>query len=416
MRQHLPTLDRPAAKTTAAVLRELVARVEADHPTRQSTSPGEYGAQQALAEELAARNLEVEELPFRFSRSLYAVLALHYAVVVIASLLLFWQPLSSAALHLFAGLSYFLDCHYRGFWLRRCLPFRRSQNIVARWTPAGPIRRRIVFLAHADAAPTGWLFEPGFLRWVLVRWPNSLAVLKKQMLLWMISLAILVALDLVYATTGYFRPRLFIGMTLGSLLPLVLMLQIVWNKRIVPGANDNLTGCAAVVALADRLRGRTPDDVEIVYAITGCEESGRGGAWALCRAMKNHWSPNDTTIIGLDTLSGGDLVYHVEGEIIPRFPPRDMLDCAQEVADADQRFRTFRAFHAPAGATDAAPFLWSGFPAICLVRIDPRADIPQNYHLLSDTHDNVDFHDVSDAVDFAEALALALISLRSSAS
>jgi Zn-dependent M28 family amino/carboxypeptidase len=234
-------------------------------------------------------------------------------------------------------------------------------------------------------------------------------LLKKQMLLWTASIAVLVALDAAYAATGQIRPALYIGMTAGSLVPLVLMLQIVWTNRIVPGANDNLTGCSAVVSLADRLRENVPDDVELVYVISGCEESGRGGAWNLLRAMRGRWSPSDTTVIGLDTLSGGTLRYHVEGEILPRAPGRELCQCAQEVALADPRFRGFGPYHPPAGATDVAPFLWHGFDAICLVRVDPQTDIPRNYHVPTDTHANVDFQEVSDAVDYAEALVLALV-------
>lgn len=399
------SIPHPSEASETTFLHALIERIEEECPRRESTSPDEERAQEILGDELAARGLDVEKFSFRYSRSLYAVLALHYAIATLGSAFYLWQPLIGAALHLFVALTYLLDCHYRGFILRRCVPWGTSHNIVASLPATSVTRRRIVFIGHADAAPTGWMFAPAFLHRVHKPWPNSLYLLRKQMLGSTLALLLLATLGIIRATTGYWFPFMYYGFTLASLIPLILLLQIVWTNRTVPGANDNLTGCAAVVLLADRFTARPLPDTECVFVITGCEEAGRGGAWALEQQMRGVWDPKTTTIIGLDTLSGGQLRYHVEGEILPIWPSQQLVQAMQTAAGDDERFAGITPYHAPAGATDVAPFVCQGYDGACLTRIDPHNDLPPNYHVPEDTVANINASDVRDAVDFAERLA-----------
>jgi hypothetical protein len=144
--------------------------------------------------------------------------------------------------------------------------------------------------------------------------------------------------------------------------------------------------------------------VELVFVTTGCEESGRGGAIALEEQMRGVWDPRATTILGLDTLSGGPLRYHIEGEYFPIYPSLGLRAADERVAGSDERFGEVRAYHAPAGATDVAPFVLRGYDGLCLTRISPRTDLPPNYHVPADCAANLIIEDVRDAVDFAERL------------
>jgi hypothetical protein len=257
------------------------------------------------------------------------------------------------------------------------------------------------------------MFHPRFLHRAHVAWPNWLCLLRKQMFLALLSLLILFALDIIRATTGYWRPGLHIGLTFAFVVTLVLLLQIVLTNRTVPGANDNLTGCIALVALAERMEAAKPDDVELVFVVTGCEESGRGGSWALWRAMHKHWTRENTLVLGLDTLSGGVLRYHIEGEILPIWPARNLRQCIATVAASDDRFAGMTPYHAPAGATDVAPFVCHGYQGLCLVSVDPHSDLPRDYHVPADDLQNINFRHVANAVDFAEKLILECCALKS---
>ncbi|MCU0879657.1 MAG: M28 family metallopeptidase [Pirellulaceae bacterium] len=396
--------------TEVDVIRRLVRTLERRFPRRASGSVNERRAQELLAEEFERRGLSIAWQPFRASRSLYAVLAWHNAVAVAGSVVFIWQPLVGALLQLFAGISYLLDCHYRAYLLRRLVPRARSQNLIATLPAAAPVRRRVVFTAHADAAPTGWMFEPAFLYWIQRFAPQRPAILRRHMFGWLASLVVLSVLAVIRATTDWWWfPIWYGGLTLASLVPLVLMLQIVLTNRIVPGANDNLSGCAALVLLAERLQSGLPDDCEVVLVVTGCEESGRGGAEALAREMRDEWPAASTTFLVLDTISGGDLRYMVEGEIWPIEPPSELVEQIQAVARETGR-EALRAYHAPAGATDAAPLLLAGYDAVCLSRIDERIDLPRNYHLPTDRSGNLSCEQAVETVDLVERLARHLAS------
>jgi hypothetical protein len=386
-------------------LEDLIHRLEAEFPARAPTSIQEKAAQEALAAELAQRGLEVERQTFRFSRCLYSVVALHVALVVIGSACYLWQPWIAVLLQSFAVVSYLLDCHYRGYWLRRLLPQGPSQNIIARLPASGRIRRRVVFLAHTDAAPAGWMFSPSLLWLVHTNWRNGLCLLRKHMFGWTLLTALLIALDIILALTGYWFPGTYYIATLSSAVPLVLATQMALSRKIVPGANDNLSGCAALVLLSERLSRHTPQGVEFVFVITGCEESGRGGAAALERRMRDQWDRRTTTIIGLDMLSGGVLRYHVEGEVIPLWPSANLQALVAEAAAGDKRFEGLKPYCAPAGATDAAPFLWHGYDGLCLARVEERSDLPAYVHTMEDRAANIVPRDIQGAVDYAERLA-----------
>jgi hypothetical protein len=383
---------------------KFIGRLEGDFPARAPTTAQERGAQEAVAEELARRGLEVERQPFRFSRSLYSVIALHCGIAVLGSACYPWQPWLAAGLQTFAMVSYLLDCHYRGYWLRRLFPQGDSQNIIARLPSAGTMRRRIVFIAHADAAPAGWMFSPFFLWLVHQNWPERLCLLRKQMFGWTAVTTGLVALDVICGLTGYWFPILYYIASLSSAVPLVLLTQMALSRQISPGANDNLSGCAALVLLSERLSRQQPEGVEIYFVVAGCEESGRGGAWALARRMHDAWDRERTIIIGLDMVSGGVLRYHVEGEVVPIWPSANLQSWAAKAAAGDNRFDGLKPYYAAGGATDAAPFLCHGYDGLCLVRIDPRSDLPSWLHTMDDCAANILPRDIRDAVDYAERL------------
>ena len=70
-----------------------------------------------------------------------------------------------------------------------------------------------------------------------------------------------------------------------------------------------------------------------------------------------------------------------------------------------KRFDGLLPYDAPAGKTDAAPFVLRGYPCVSLCCIDPAQGVPANYHRMSDTFENVNFDDVARAIDATERIA-----------
>ncbi len=407
----MPSASNPSTQLLKLSAFDLISRLLAEAPQRKSGSPGEYAAQKLLAEEFQKQGLEIEWQPFRYSNNLYSVLALHYAVAVAGSAMLLVQPWIAVVLHGLAVVSFILDAHYWGFWLRRLLGYVPSQNLIARMPAMNPLRKRVVFISHADAAPTGWLFQPLVLYTAHVAWPNWLWILRKQMLWSMICIGLMAGLDVAHATVGLNHWGWYAWyaiLTLTSFVPLGLLLQLLWNNRIVPGANDNLSGCAALILLAERLSRAKPEDVEYVFVVTGCEEAGRGGSYALSRAMRREWSTANTIVLGIDDIGGGDLRYNVEGELVPIFPSRKLRNALATASESIGLQPPISAYHQPAGSTDAIPFACLGYDSICLVGIDPKEDLPPNYHLPSDDLAHVDCQKIEACVAYAERLTQVL--------
>ena len=159
------------------------------------------------------------------------------------------------------------------------------------------------------------------------------------------------------------------------------------RNRAVAGAADNLTGCAAQILLAEQWSRGSEDDVEVVFAFTGAEEAGTGGAAELANSAG--WDAANTQILVLDTLSNGTLHVLEEGELFRMEVPAELRDAVHEAARLSSTPLPAD-YIVPAGGTDALPFLVKGFRAIALTCIDPAFHAPRHYHHPTDTAENVD--------------------------
>ena len=111
-------------------------------------------------------------------------------------------------------------------------------------------QRTLVLLAHHDAAPTGKIFDDRLQVWLGETFPGVLERMDTSLPLWwtMLSAPALVA-------TGSARGRRgMIAAGLGLSMLGVATMGDIARSPIVPGANDNLTAVAVLVALAERLR------------------------------------------------------------------------------------------------------------------------------------------------------------------
>ncbi len=403
------TLHRPHRRSPASVgtgTRRLIERLVEECPERYATSKDERRAQDILAGELARHGGQVEYLPFRFNISLYAVIALHFGLAALAGPLRLVHPAIALALHLLVLISYVGDSAKWFRLLRRLCPYRPARNLIVTYPARGPMRRRIVLLGHADAAFTGWLFEGPLARaggeyryW----WP--IAFLRKPMRIAAIVLALVCWQDFSAMTIEFFfwwNPAGYVVGHVYFFVIFLLNLQIVLRHQVVAGANDNLTGCAALVTLARQFAVHKPEDVELVLGVTACEEAGTGGAIALAHQMRHRWDRSDTMVVALECLGRGELRILQEGEIVPARVTPWLLQAAYRAAEQDPRYRHLSIYNIPAGGTDALPFLVHGYPSICIGCIDPDTGLPANYHQPDDRPENLDDQQLADAIDFVE--------------
>ena len=363
-------------------------------------------AHEMMQQDMRALGLDVGLRGFRFNRSIYANMALHFFLAVVATGLLFVQPFVALGLHLLVGVSYWLDSNKRAKILRRLFPFRASQNLVATHPASGALRKRLVFVSHIDAAFTGWIFHPTMIKMATTPPPiKALAFTSKSMLLATLAVFGLAALDAVVGVVGMSWPLAALAalLSITPLLTCALNAQVVLRDTVVPGANDNLSGCWANLELARRLVPDCPPDVELVFVATGCEEAGTGGSWALADDLQDTWERAHTIILGIDSLTNGTLRYFIEGELLTLPPPAHLVEAIAQHAPE------VTGFEIPSGATDAQAWLVRGFDAISFGCVDPEIGAPRHYHYPTDNVQNMDTEQLARSVDIVERVARAIM-------
>lgn len=402
-------LDPPPTSAIGERLQQMAAEVIRRFPNRLAGSRDERRALRFFEQQLSTDGANVERPRFRTSRTIYSVLALHLGVAVLGSLLWRSAPVLAAALHFLAAASYFLDSTYTCAILRRLLPWHASRNLVVTHPATAPLRRRIVVAGHVDASLTGWMFTPFFTQLSANSappWPFGF--MRRQMLFFIVACVGLGLLDIVRLQTGLGLPLFYLLATIAMTVGLVLNLQVLFARKMSPGASDNLTGCVATVELARRLVADKPADIELVFLISTAEEPGSQGSAALVQQMRERWSREETMVLALDCLSGGELCFKYQSEVLPLTPAPAILRAVRS-ATSRLNLEPLRCWDAPVGMDDSTPFRMAGYESLCLACVDPKLGVSRHYHQPSDTAENLDAVELERNVDFAEQVARELM-------
>jgi hypothetical protein len=270
-------------------------------------------------------------------------------------------------------------------WFRRAaLPHRETFNMVAE---AGDrdAPETVIVVAHHDAAHSGLVFHPALPRLFAERFPGlherSSQSFPIMYATWLGP--VMVALG---ALLG--RARLARGGSLLATGAAAAMFDI-GRSEVVPGANDNLTAVAVLVALARSLAERSVSGVRVLLLSTGSEESFMEGMQGFIARHGPSLDPNRTTVLCLECVGSPTLTL-VEAEGMLRMRPytdaarRRLADAAD--AAGVELVRGLRTV----AATDALIALRRGYGAVTLASID-ASKFPSNYHWPSDTPENLDW-------------------------
>jgi hypothetical protein len=288
--------------------------------------------------------------------------------------------------------------------VRRLVRRRRTTvNLVARAGDRDTEAGTLVVLAHHDAPQTGVLFDQTLQRRIYERAPRLIERSKTSPPQWWLGLAGPLA-TLSAALRGRPAPA-YVGMLLGAIG--TALVADVWRSPTVPGANDNLSGVAALVALAELLRDRPVPGLRVLLVSCGAEETLQDGVRAFVARHRHELDPARTWFANLDTIGSPHLVT-LEGEgpvwMEDYSGPwlRDMLaECAERTGVELQRGFRARA------STDSVIPSRAGYPIVTLVSMtDWRA--LANYHLPSDVPANLDFGTVARATRLVYELARSL--------
>ncbi len=268
-----------------------------------------------------------------------------------------------------------------------------------RQTPVGTL----VVLAHHDAPQTGLLFDQTLQRRIHKLAPQLLERVKTPAPQWWIGLAgpLCTVVAAVTRRLGLARAALAIG-AIGTAI-----VADVWRSETVPGANDNLSGVAALVGLAELLKRDPLPGVRVLLVSCGAEETLQDGIRAFLASHRHELCPERTWFVNLDTVGSPHLVMlEAEGPVwMESYTGPWLRDLLAERAEA-LGIELRRGYRARASTDSVIPNR-AGYPVATIVSITDWLS-PANYHLPSDIPANLIYPTVADATRLVYELARSL--------
>ncbi len=375
-----------------------VRHLAVDIGPRGSTTPAERRAAAYARERFEAAGLETHWESFQAPVSGWRPFAIAAFTGLVAAALVLWGgrlgALVGGAAMAVATTSVFLEMYFRRHPLRALVPRAESQNVWARVPAAGPARRRVLLVGHLDTHRTPWLFTS----------PARLAAFRVITTAGIVGFLLGTLAFLAIGVLGLegWRP---IAWFLAPVYLIVLAATAQPDATpFTHGANDNATGAAVVLSLAERLAREPLDRTEVWALASGCEEVGSVGAWTFADAHRDELP--GLVAISVDNVGGrgaGVCYTSVEGMVIPYRPSPELFALAERVRherpELNAYAKPYTTLH-----TDATALMVRGVPSLSFVGLRPDGVIP-DWHTVGDVFERVD----ASTVENTEAFVLELL-------
>ncbi len=272
-------------------------------------------------------------------------------------------------------------------------PQKTGHNVTAIKKCKGETKRRIIFNGHPDAAwewPVNYaLGGVGFEAHAIVGFAGAFYYL----ILAIIQLAQNGAVGADIST-----PLGKAGLIGLIFVPFLAGLYFMVNyRRVVDGANDNLSGCYMGIALLKALKdeGIEFENTELGVVLTGSEEAGLRGSKAWCEAHKDEFNDVPTFIFSYDTIHDPKFLMvnyrDLNGTVKA---DKDASDLFMEAAD-ELGIQCKKGMVPPlGGATDSAAFAQAGMRAAGITGLNHKLE--SYYHTRRDSYDNMNLDGLAD--------------------
>ncbi len=365
----------------------------------EKREPGSIGEKKAceymakvLKEDCGCERADVE--PFKENpRSFLGWLFFTLTFVLAAIVLYFFSPVISVILIVLGLLLALLQFGLYFKTIDKVFPEKTGHNVTAIKKCTGETKRRIIFNGHPDAAwewPVNYaLGGVGFEAHAIIGFAGAFYYL------------ILAIIQLIQNGSVGADPSTSLGKAglIGLIfVPFLIGLYFMVNyRRVVDGANDNLSGCYMGIALLKALKdeGIEFENTELGVVLTGSEEAGLRGAKAWCEAHKDEFSDVPTFIYSYDTIHDPKFLMvnyrDLNGTVKA---DKDASDLFMEAAD-ELNIQCRKGMVPPlGGATDSAAFAQAGMRAAGITGLNHKLE--SYYHTRRDSYDNMNLDGLAD--------------------
>jgi hypothetical protein len=374
-----------------------------EHQGRWPGTDAERRAARHLESRLGQMGRDVEVEPVDVWPNWPLTHALHALVAIAASVVAVSQPLAGTIALAVTAVSAYGDLSGRLLLLRRLTGRRASQNVVSREDGDRP--GVLVLVAHYDAARTGAVFG----RRTAERRARLGRAIRRPIgpfepFFW----AIVVALGCAVARLAGVEATALTAVQFAATVALIVSVPLLADvalSGVVPGANDNASGVATVLRLAERYGGRL-EHFDVWVLLPGSEEALMLGMRGWMRRHRRELDRRRTAFVCLDMVGSGTVRYaRREGLVLTRAYHAALVDLCDRIAeeDAEDDGRYGARSYVSRIATDSYVSQARGFPSIriaCLSELDHSP----HHHLPTDTVDNVEPEALERAYGFCSEL------------
>lgn len=356
---------------------------------RSPGDPGELKACEYLADELknncGCDNVKIDSFKLN-PNAFYGWIYVSITCGLLNLLLYFFLPLAGAILMAIGFVVMILEFILYKKAIDPLFPEKTSHNLTATKKPTGEIKQRVFFQGHMDAA---W-------NWPVNEKLGGRAyvghiIIAVVGVFYMFVLAI-VRCCMMDLTPGVFTPAMNPGLFYAGIadivfLPFIFGMYFMWNEnKVVPGANDDMSGCLMAVGILHQLQesGCDLEHTEVGVILSGSEEAGLRGTKAWCQEHKDDFKDVPTYIFSFDTINDltalmanyKDLNSTVttDKELNDKF-----CDSCDELGIKIKK----GAIPFFGGSTDAAGFAQGGFRCAGITAMS-QSPIPSFYHTVKD--------------------------------